>query len=339
MKDNNRFIWVIRSAGERTKDACIRLIMEFAKKEDIFVVEKSPFSNALKECFEIAENSNADWMICIDADTLIYKEGILKLMEVALKADEEICYVQGLTIDKFIPIYRSPGNGIYRNSLAKEYQTALINAKESIRPETAVMQEVLKLDYKMLRTKIVVGIHDYHQWYRDIYRKIFTHTRKHQNIIQDTLKIWEALENEDTDFQVAIASMKVSNSYRGFIDVHKNFRSEEAQKVMYFLGLKEKEILDVSRINDHYIHDILRNFRTNYNLQMAKFPEYTKDYLITSNKKTEDGSKFIREFISKLFLYPGYRIKSHYRQKEREKWGQYYEDKIRGIYRTFSNEN
>ncbi|MGB7396138.1 MAG: hypothetical protein WA913_17280 [Pricia sp.] len=296
MTEARDFIWLIRSAGERTAQHCLHLVQDIAPEHEVHFIEEEPFNQALVKGFGIAEASSAKWMVCIDADVLLYRKGILELLEVARRAEEDVCYVQGLTIDRFIPIIRSAGNGIYRTSVASQAKSLVPRGDSSNRPETTTMQGLLAAGYKMYRTNIVVGIHDYGQYYRDIYRKVFLHTHKHKNVIGEVGRYWESLQNENLDFKVARAAMKISSTYSQNIPVSKSFKQQEAQKALFFMDLTEKEALATSEFNQEDIASIVQNFKSHEALQQKKFPEYSKNYFV-SPPQSKKLPKFARKGV------------------------------------------
>lgn len=79
---------VIRSAGERTKDLCYRLLCEQLPPENIIVIEEYPFTRALRQCFQVAIAIGRAWTLCVDADTLLRQQAVENLLGSALETDE-----------------------------------------------------------------------------------------------------------------------------------------------------------------------------------------------------------------------------------------------------------
>ena len=192
MKILNDTLWLVRSADERTTEVCERLIRTIAPPEKVVVIRERPFSAALHRGFVLGAASGLKWMVCIDADVLIYPPAMLRLLEVAESVEDHIFYVQGLTIDKLIPIKRPPGNGIYRNALVSKAQQFIPADGTSLRPETTVMESMIAAGHLMYRTNMVVGLHDFEQSYADIYRKSFLHAKKHENVLPLMKSYWHA---------------------------------------------------------------------------------------------------------------------------------------------------
>ena len=100
---------IIRSSGERTVDNCKFLIEQQVPGNNVIIIEETPFSAALKKCFEVGIERGLKWTLCIDADVLVQDGIIAKLLKYAKTAGENIFEIQGLVIDKFFPIKRPAG--------------------------------------------------------------------------------------------------------------------------------------------------------------------------------------------------------------------------------------
>ncbi|WP_225852784.1 hypothetical protein, partial [Haemophilus parainfluenzae] len=60
---NQDFIVVIRTAGERTFEACRALVAQQVCLDQIHVASEIPFELTLRRCYEIGIESGARWMI------------------------------------------------------------------------------------------------------------------------------------------------------------------------------------------------------------------------------------------------------------------------------------
>jgi hypothetical protein len=220
----NKTFWIIRSVDERTSAVCENLIKQFVPHNGVKVINEQPFSAAIKKMFELGVASGKKWTVCVDADVLVYKKGFLKLIDVAESVSDDIYYVQGLTIDKFLPIIRSAGSGIYRNKWVKDAIQFIPEEGTSVRPETTTMKGMTALGHKCYRTDIVVGLHDFEQWYEDIYRKSFLHATKHQNVFPMVEEYWKKNKNADKDFEVALMGASVRKTYNDTVYVDKAFQ-------------------------------------------------------------------------------------------------------------------
>ena len=273
-------LWVIRSVDERTTAVCEHLIRQVAPPDQVVVMHEQPFSAALRKGFDLGAASGLKWMVCIDADVLIDAEGIRQLLAVAETVDERIFYVQGLTVDKLIPIKRPPGNGIYRNALARKARRFVPEDGTSLRPETTTMEGMIAAGHLMYRTNIVVGLHDFEQSYEDIYRKSFLHARKHANVLPLVEAYWQEHRAADRDFEVALLGARIGKTYQDTVYVDKRFQQEEWHVLRRMKNIPEKPPLDPHAYDTDRIKQVISTFPTDAVLQQQKFPQYRENYLM-----------------------------------------------------------
>ena len=298
MKILDDTLWLIRSADERTTEVCERLIKTLAPPEKVVVIRERPFSAALHRTFELGAASGLKWMVCIDADVLIYPPAMLRLLEIAESVADHIFYVQGLTIDKLIPIKRPPGNGIYRNALAGKAQQFVPADGTSLRPETTVMEGMIAAGHLMYRTNIVVGLHDFEQSYADIYRKSFLHVKKHSNVLPLMKSYWQAHREEDFDYQVALYGALVGQTYADTVYLDKHFQQQEWETLRAFKDITEKPSLDVHAYPPDKVAEIIQTFATDDTLQQLKFPQYQENYFLWP--PTPWHKKWVKKTVQKV---------------------------------------
>ena len=76
-------IAVVRACGERTEAECIRRVR--AQVEEVRVIHVAPFHEAVRECFRIAIDSGARWLLTVDADVLLDRGAVKSLYAQAAK--------------------------------------------------------------------------------------------------------------------------------------------------------------------------------------------------------------------------------------------------------------
>ena len=237
------FLVVVRTAGERTFEACHALLLRQALREQIQVVDQRPFEAALRSCYELGINSGAEWMMTVDADVLLRPGAVKDLLGVAKDLPEQYLAVEGLVHDKLRGRHREAGHHLYRVRHLKKALSALPGDGEEIRPEFATLRRVSRLGHPFLKCETVFGIHDYEQFYRDLYRKGFVHGQKHPDWLAGVLPRWKSEAEADPDFAVALrgycdgfqSPTKARIDARAYVD-----RAEEA---LHELGLREKKPL------------------------------------------------------------------------------------------------
>ena len=271
--------WVVRSAGERTVEACADLIRAFVPAYRVTIVEERPFAAAIAKTYRLAAASGCKWTFCIDADVFVHAEGFRQLYEVAESLHDSIWYVQGLTVDKFIPIIRTAGNGIYRSSVASIAISEIPEDGTTLRPEATTIDRMLVRGYQAYRTPIVVGIHDFEQHYHDIARKTFLHYHKHHNVRPEMQGYWRSQQEADPDFRVALMGARLGESFRDSLRIDREFKRREIATELEAIHLTPKPPIAPGAIDTDYVTRFLASYRPDPGIQQKKYPEYT-DYIL-----------------------------------------------------------
>ncbi len=296
-------IVVVRSAGERTTKTCVSLLKEIFTEESIHIIEIFPFSQALSASLKLSKRENKDWLLCIDADVLVSSHGIQKLLKTAESIDENIFQIQGLVLDKFFSVYRPAGNHLYRTVYAKKAIELIPKEGTSLRPETDMLNRMSEIGYPWVQCDAIVGIHDYEQYYSDIYRKCFLQAHKHKWLFAVLEKYWNEMAIKDTDFKVALWGLNSGKLYNDTVLVDKRFLENEAKN---FLDqkLREKEYILSINMSD-YIHSELKRYAANKNAfyQNKIFPKelWNKTYYLLDTKaNTQISASFSKRIINNL---------------------------------------
>lgn len=200
----SNLIVVIRSAGERTAFACKTLVCNEIPAEQVQVLQLSPFEEALRESYRIGINSGNKWLITIDADVLPRKGFIDKIATLCLSVSENVFSFKAMVYDKFFSKHRMAGFRVYRCSMLKEALSLVPKNGEQIRPEEYTVKLMEANGYQRKVFEYVVGLHDYEQYYKDLYRKAFFHATKHPQQVAENLARWKVLSNSDNDYRVMI---------------------------------------------------------------------------------------------------------------------------------------
>lgn len=240
---------IIRSNDERTTSGCRLLLTQIFHNVVLHVINVTPFSQAIKVMFELALQEKKEWMLCIDADVLISEEGIKKLISGISTLDKNVFQLQGLVLDKFFNVYRPAGNHLYRIAFAEQAIAYIPEEGTSLRPETDMLNRMSKAGYTWVQCDAIVGIHDYEQYYSDIYRKCFLQAHKHDKVVEYLEKYWNDMSSEDTDFQVALWGSTSGKLYKNTVLVDKRFMEKEAIETLHIKKTNEKEtIADISNL-------------------------------------------------------------------------------------------
>lgn len=268
MSDNVSII--IRSAGERTEELCHKLISEQGvDQKNLFTVCEAPFSASLRKSFKVGIERGLTWTFCIDADVLLRPGAIADMLRLAEEKDKNVCEIQGLVLDKFFGGPRDAGNHLYRTSLLDKVITKIPIEGEAIRPEHTTLQRMKNDEYSWLTVPCLIGIHDFEQYYRDIFRKCFVQAHKHEYHADLFLSVWRKKASIDKDYWIALHGFAAGVKY--YDDVRIDIRQEIYEQEYMALNIDEKKILSPEELSGEDIERIIRGWEEP-ELYNRKFP-------------------------------------------------------------------
>lgn len=295
---------VIRSAGERTIAVSKHLLQKLFPENNITVIEVTPFSKAVQTSLEIGIHSGKPWLLCMDADVLVSETGVNRLLAIAAGLDEKVFVIKNLILDKFFPVFRASGIHLYRTSLAPQGITKIPAEGTSLRPETTMIRAMLQDGYKYFQSDAVVGIHDYEQYYTDIYRKCFLQAHKHPKLVSIIEQYWFSMAEKDFDFQVALWGSLSGKLYPDTVYVDKNFLNRETKDFLAIKNITEKPEIDTREFHDDYVTNTLKNYAPDLfaQLQQRMFPKtgWNVEYPLPDKTKTP---KLHQKILYKVGIY------------------------------------
>lgn len=205
---------IIRSIGERTERLCHSLILaQGVPEENIYIVREVPFSASMKKSFEIGLKNNMPWTFCVDADVLLRPGSISELLLLAEQQEKKVCEIQGYVLDKFFGGPRDAGQHLYRTALLSKVIEQIPPEGCDIRPETYTLNAMKDMGFPYLIVPHLVGLHDFEQYYRDIFRKCFVHAHKHMVHTDLFVSVWRDGAVNDLDYRVALMGYAAGISY------------------------------------------------------------------------------------------------------------------------------
>jgi hypothetical protein len=216
---------VIRSVGERTEAVCRNLIAQRVPQENIVTVSNAPFSATLADSYRAGIERGLAWTFCVDADVLVLPNAISGLLDVANKLPAEVCETQGLVLDKFFGVRRPAGNHLYRTSLLSKALGLIPPEGEDIRPECYTLNKMAGAGHPWVETPLVLGLHDFEQYHRDIFRKCYVHARKHDSQMHLLVDYWRRMARQDDDYQVALCGFAagIAETENVQVDVRRDY--------------------------------------------------------------------------------------------------------------------
>lgn len=238
-------IAVVRAAGERTLPACLALLRRDLPSTPIHVVREQPFEEALRACYRIGMESQAEWMLTVDADVLPRRGAVDALLAEARRLPSTVAQVEGLVHDRLFGGLRKAGHRIYRTASLPCALQAVPADGTTIRPEFATLQALAASGQRSHECAVVFGLHAYEQFFADLYRTAFVHAQKHAHWMVDVVPRWRENAHIDAELKVAL---------RGFCDglqsvdaarIDKRMYTESAARALEDLGLSERADLSI----------------------------------------------------------------------------------------------
>jgi len=301
-------IVVIRTVGERTFDACHNLVTQQISESCVHIVSEQPFEATLRRCYNIGIESNAKWMMTLDADVLLRENAIHDFLKEAENIPENYFQVEGLLHDKLMGLYRKVGHRMYRIKYLEKALECLPQPRETIRPEYTTLLRMEELGYLSLEIGTIFGIHDYEQYLCDIYRKAFVHAQKHPEWIARFIALWKADAYHDQDYRIALRGLYDGLMDTGRASIDKRDFINKAKIAIEELNLKEK---DPQGKDISIVAEILAENKPE-DLQPVKLAKETKKTTIlqaAQSKYQKLGAiRFIAYSIGAIFTKIGNRI-------------------------------
>ncbi len=290
----------IRASGERTEDLCRELILEQGvPEENIYFVKESPFSKTLFKSLELGKEKGLPWLFCVDADLLLRPGSVSTLLAYARKQPEKVCEIQGFVFDKFFGGPRPGGVHLYRTKLIPELMEALSEVKETIRPEYHTLLLMKERGFPYTVVPFVVGLHDYEQYYKDIYRKCFVHGVKHLNLAGYFREIWGSKASEDPDFFVAIQAFADGFRHNGEVAI--DHQQEIFSKGFNNIQQQEKPLLQKNDFDKKAINQLIQNWAPSP-AYLTQF-NHVYDFLQQKNLKIRIKDSMKNKGIFRTMLY------------------------------------
>ena len=217
---SNRDVTVIvRSVRERTTDTCLALLAGQVPADQLFVVEARPFSESLRQSFELGMAQKRRWTLCVDADVLPASNAVEVLLREADILPVRFAELEGLIIDKLFGGARAAGNHLYRTALLPLAMEQLGEAADQVRPEAFTIARLQKRGHPWKLIPQVFGLHDFEQSHRDLFRKCYVHAHKHEEWLHHLVRYWRRMARQDDDFDAALRGLAAGIAYRGQVKV------------------------------------------------------------------------------------------------------------------------
>jgi hypothetical protein len=251
---------IIRTAGERTTELCYHLVCAQVPPENIVVINEYPFRRAAQRSFEIGVELGRPWTLCLDADILLRNNAVQALRAWALAAPSNVVYVQGAILDKIFGGPRRAGPYFHRTSLLPRVLEYMPAEGVSLRPDTDAAMRLETLGYCRLQRDVIIAVHEFEQYYRDIYRKAFVHAHKHVEHVTYFEDLWHRLAACDSDYHVALWGLLDGRRFEGTVSHDVRRFPRDLSSLLNKQGLQEKKWLAHDEITNLEVDKLMLRF-------------------------------------------------------------------------------
>ena len=256
---SDAMVVVIRSVGERTEGLCKKLVIEQGvPPSNIFFVRETPFSKTLSLSFEVGIREGRPWTFCVDADVLLRPGAIMHMLSLAVGQKGNVFEIQGGILDKFFGGSRAGGVHLYRTNLLDRGLSLIPVEGTNIRPESHMLNSMKAAGFPWRQFPYVVGLHDFEQFSRDIFRKCFVHGFKHQRFANLFTEVWREGARTDPDYEIALTGFAKGLEYYGGVRI--DARADYIKDAFATLKVGEKEDLDLEKWSLGEIENVLTSW-------------------------------------------------------------------------------
>lgn len=243
---------IVRTCGERTTQKCVELCEKQGTTE---IIEAVPFGESLRKSYKTAMNYPSKWVCMIDADVLLLpgtlQAAITELNNADAIGKHTYFCLDGFCQDKIMMKRRRAGIHIYRTNLLEQAYKHIDDLQ--LKPESHVRKSMALEGFPTYsKSSITFGLHDYEQFYADIWRKSVCQTQKLPKRAIIAAPTWKILSTrtgakKDDDFLVIYEAHKYGIKYNPQIVIDKNVDYDAAVNLAR-LNITEKKALPVGKI-------------------------------------------------------------------------------------------
>lgn len=236
---------VIRSTGERTTGVARQLALQTLPEKSVTVVEEAPFEQALRATYLAGIGVDQKWTMTLDADVLLRPGAIEDLLREAERMPAHYAQVEGHIFDKITGRFRQAGQRIYRTALLPLALTCIPENGSQLRPEYFTLTRLREKGHPSHLSKILMGLHDFEQYYCDLYRKSVVHAAKHKNMLGDIITRCIERRVNDSDYEVILKGLWAGLTIDSPVTIDSGRYVEQAERAIASLGLREKGVLNI----------------------------------------------------------------------------------------------
>jgi len=239
--------FVVRTVGERTEEVCVELVnRQKSENEKLHVLRENTHAKAVESTISVGLESGADWLVAIDADMLLTDGSIKSIRNEIQACSDSIAVIHPAVVDKMYRMRRW-GLTVYRKAALEELNKMFqeIKLRQNTKIESAAIKALGENKQRQVYfSREVAAVHDFYQYYKDLYRKAYLNVSRNQGFNKEAKKCWKRLAKSDHDYLVMYKAMNDATSEkRDLTNSISDFKSSELDRIVCGLGLEEKQPL------------------------------------------------------------------------------------------------
>jgi len=279
---NKNVAVIIRAAGERTEELSQKLIEQQVPGEMVSLIRERPFRKAVEQSFQIGLEKAMEWTLTIDADVLTGDKVVHNMLQQAKQFGRKLFFYQGYVYDKLFGKPLQGGPHLFRTEHLEKAIKLITDKDTAWRPEANVNYDMAKAGYRCFIDDQIFGLHDFEQYYRDLFRKGFFRAIKHNSpeVNASLLENWIERLREDKDYDFAMEGWITGFRYQGEIKNDIEFFKQHSEYYLQKLDFEEKAPLSPVEVQELAVHygRFLQELKTNKNFPLRKKMLHSRKY-------------------------------------------------------------
>jgi hypothetical protein len=237
------------------------LLQQQVSEDQIFEVQEVPLTMALKACYEVGIKDDREYLLILDGDVLPVRAMLDKMLKIFSELDERVFGLQCNVLDKMTQTYRPAGVHMHRTSMLKKAMELIPENLNTVRPESITIDNMEQAGYPTLFIDDALALHDFEQYYRDLFRKGFFMAHKFSQLMPYFKKLWTKMSKTDLDFTVLLEGLKRGEAYDGLVVSNvEDFKKFGVAAILSENGIEEKTAINGSKIDFEYVHQVCDEF-------------------------------------------------------------------------------
>ncbi|MEM1326915.1 MAG: hypothetical protein AAGI23_13220 [Bacteroidota bacterium] len=290
---------IIRASGERTEQLCRLLVEQQVPKEQIFLIHVKPFSRAVEETFRIGREGDKRWTLAVDADVLLARRAVEQLIAGAealpASIQDKLYVYQGHISCHVFGKPRTAGLHLYQTKFLEQATTFIPTDPHARWPESTTYRSMNDLGYYHYVQPTIYALHDYEQYYKDIFRNGYFQAKKHFHYLDNLLPYWKEKAATELEFDIMLRGWMLGVLDGEQLRVDKDFFDHILTDEFTKLNVIEKAAINLSKLSfyQQLIHQEIDRF-CNFPLSSKLFPNQKKPPTFNRKVKTKLGHALIK---------------------------------------------